>query len=215
MKKLSGLVIAALLLSGCGTAVKESSGGTTNSGSGNHVSASEVGAVDPEGLQVYMPEQGLVKNFEVDTFEVVREVKQVEENKALEIITFGDVKTVQISEWTESTMDMLLETSELTGVKDLSLEGLVPMESPVSMINEANQAEGEWQITGTSETLETPAGTFEDVLVITQTLKSDTSDQVTTISNYYAPSLGLIQEQTTVTNGDNVHESKMELVSYE
>lgn len=216
MKKLSGLIIAAMLLGGCGTAANETSPKTTSDNKpANSVSASEVGAVDPVGIQEYMPTKGLVKKFEVDSFEVVREATQVEENKVLEMITFGDVKTVQISEWTESGMNMLLETSELSGIQDISLEGLVPMDAPVSMINEANQAEGEWQITGTSEKLETPAGTFEDVLVITQTLKSDTSEQVTTISNYFAPSLGLVQEQTTVKMGDNVQESKMELVSYE
>lgn len=215
MKKLSGIVITALLLSGCGVGTEESTQKSVNGDSGNTASASEVGAVEPVGIQVYMPTEGLVKKFQVDSFDVVRETKQVEENKVLEVITFGDVKTVQISEWTESGMQMLLETSELSGVKDVSLEGLVPMDSPTTLIDEANQAEGEWQITGTSETLETPAGTFEEVLVITQTLKSETSDQVTSTSYYYAPSLGLIQEQTTVKYGDTVQESKVELVSYE
>lgn len=216
MKKLSGLVIAALLLSGCGTAVKETTEETVNgTGSENNTPAAEVEAVDPVGIQLYMPTEGLVKKFQVDSFEVVRETKEVEANKALEVISFGDVKTVQISEWTESGMELLLETSELSGVQDVTIEGLVPMESPISMISEANQAEGEWQITETAGTLETPAGTFEDVLVITQTLKSESSEQVTSISNSYAPSLGLIQESTTITNGENVQESKTELVSYE
>lgn len=215
MKKLSGIVITALLLSGCGVGSEEAAQKSVNGDSGNTASASEVGAVEPVGVQVYMPTEGLVKKFQVDSFDVIRETQQVEENKVLEVITFGDVKTVQISQWTESGMQMLLETSELSGVKDISIEGLVPMDSPTTLIDEANQAEGEWQVTGTSETLETPAGTFEDVLVVTQTLTSETSDQVTTTSYYYAPSLGLIQEQTTVEYGETVQESKVELVSYE
>lgn len=215
MKKLSGIVMTALLLSGCGVGTDEAAQKSVNGDSGNTASASEVGAVEPVGMQVYMPTEGLVKNFKVDSFDVVRETKQVEENKVLEVITFGDVKTAQISEWTESGMKMLLETSELSGVKDISLEGLVPMDSPITLIDEANQTEGEWQVTGTSETLETPAGTFEDVLVVTQTLKSETSDQVTSISYYYAPSFGLIQEKNTIENGGTVQESKVELVSYE
>lgn len=219
MKKLSGLVIAALLLGGCGTAAKETTeenvNGTGSEENVESVETPEAGEAEAAGIQLYMPTEGLVKKFQVDSFEVVRETQEVQENKALEVISFGDVKTVQITEWTEGGMEMLLDTSELSGVKDISIEGLVPMESPISVISEANQAEGEWQITETAGTLETPAGTFEDVLVITQTLKSESSEQVTTISNSYAPSLGLIQESTTITNGENVQESKMELVSYE
>lgn len=233
MKKFSGLLLTAVLLGGCGTAVTDSAeDDKVNGTAGTETTETEaaetettetdvestedapIEVTDPTGIQLYMPELGLVKNFQVEDFELTREVLEVSGNQVLEEITFGEAATIEVTEWTESSMNMLIETSELEGERDISIEGLVPMSAPVVMIDEANSTEGEWIITSNGETLETQAGTFEDVLVVEQVLKSESSDQVTTMTRYFAPGLGFIQEKTVVANGDDKQESVVELVSY-
>ncbi|MGM0896948.1 MAG: hypothetical protein ACQEV0_03560 [Bacillota bacterium] len=236
MKKFSGLLLAALILGGCGTAVTDSAEDSNVNGTGGTdtteteatetdvaeteatESADQNGPIevtDPAGLQLYMPELGLVKNFQVEDFELTREVLEVSGNKVLEEITFGEATTVEVTEWTESTVSMLIDTSELEGERDISIEGLVPMSAPVIMIDEEISTEGEWIVSSKDETLETEAGTFENVLVVERVSKSEASDQVTTMSRYFAPGLGFIQEKTVVANGDDKQESVVSLVSYE
>ncbi|MGI2327691.1 hypothetical protein [Planococcus sp. YIM B11945] len=247
MKKMNAVLIAALLLAGCGTAAPEAEKQDAVNGSTNETAeveeqeavaeeatteaaipetidpesieeteaAEEVEVTTPSGIQVYMPEAGLVKKFTVDSFDLVREVKEVQGNKVLEEVAFGDMKAVQVTEWTETGMNMLIDTAELSGIKDISIEGLVPTSAPISVINEENNEASEWQVVGPAETLETPAGTLEDVIAVSQVTTSETSDQVTTITQYFAPGLGFVKETSTVKNGDNEQTSVVELVSYE
>src|SRR5690606_25769194 len=109
MKKFSGLLLSAVILSGCGTAVTDSAEDTNVNGTGGtesteteateteatetEVESSEndpIEVTDPAGLQLYMPKMGLVKNFQVEDYEITREVLEVSGNKVLEEITFGD-----------------------------------------------------------------------------------------------------------------------------
>lgn len=234
MKKFSGLLLSAVILGGCGTAVTDSAEDNNVNGTGGTESteteaveteavetegtADENGPIevtDPAGLQLYMPEAGLVKNFQVEDFDLTREVLEVSGNKVLEEVTFGGAKNVEVTEWTESTVSMLIDTSELEGERDISIEGLVPMDGPEVLIDEANSEEGEWVVASKEGTLETEAGAFDNVLVIQQVLKSESSDQVTTMTRYFAQGLGFIQEETVVENGGDKQESVVSLVSYE
>lgn len=238
MKKLSLIVLASVMLAACGTEKAEQEEKLVNGATGEAPSEEtadetteaaeeateatepeedapvEEEVVEPAGLQAYIPASGLVKNFEVDSFELTRTVLEVKDNKVLEEIAFGDVKTIQITEWTENDMKMLFNTGEMEGITDISIDGLVPTSEPIVMIDEANSAEGEWILVSKEETLELPAGTFENVVVIEQILKSESSDQVTTLTHYYAPQLGLVKEKTVVANGENEDISEVNLVSY-
>ncbi|WP_422123970.1 hypothetical protein DHX103_03935 [Planococcus sp. X10-3] len=236
MKKLSIILLASVMLAACGEEdakqEEELANGTTGDSSteepAEEVSeettedseteeepASEEEVVEPAGFLAYIPAAGLVKNFEVDSFELTRTVLEVKDNKVLEEITFGDVKTIQISEWTESGMKMLYNTGETEGITDISIDGIEPTSEPIVMIDEANSTEGEWLVVSKEETLELPAGTFENVTVIEQVLKSESSDQVTTLTQYFAPELGFVKEKTVITNGEKEDISEVNLVSFE
>jgi hypothetical protein len=234
MKKFSSLLLSALILGGCGTAVTDSAEDANVNGTGGtesteteateteatetEVESSEndpIEVTDPAGLQLYMPEMGLIKNFQVEDYEITREVLEVSGNKVLEEITFGDATTVEVTEWTETAMNMVIETGELEGERDISIEGLVPMDGPVVMIDEENNTEGEWIVTSKDAIVETAAGTFEDVLIVQQVLKSEASEQIITTTRYFAPGLGFIQEESVVENGADKQESIIGLVSYE
>lgn len=222
MKKLSLVIVTAALLAACGTGTVENEQ-IVNGATGGDTSTEEVveesteveeTVAEPVGLEAYMPSEGLVKNFEVDSFELTRKVLELKKNKVLEEITFGDVKTVQVTQWSEDNMKMLYNTGATEGITDISIDGLIPTSEPEVMIDAANSTEGEWIVTNMEETLETPAETFENVIVIEQTFKSESSDQVTTLTHYYAPEIGFVKEKTVITNGESEEVSEVNLVSY-
>lgn len=171
----------------------------------------EAAVVENKGLVEYMPKRGMKKVFLLDKFEIVRTVKAVKGNRLLESITFGDVETIQISEWTPTKLTMLFNNSEDTaGVTIDKFEATSAPEVYIDRLNEQTGSQA-WKVVQDDLTLKVPAGTYKDVIVIEQTIISETSNQQTISRFYYAKGLGLVKEEVITKNGDNESASIMEL----
>jgi len=171
----------------------------------------EAAVVENKGLVEYMPKRGMKKVFLLEEFEIVREVKAVKGNRLLESITFGDVETIQISEWTPTKLTMLFNNSEDTaGVTIDKFEATSAPEVYIDMLNKQTGSQA-WKVVQDDLTLKVPAGTYKDVIVIEQTIVSETSNQQTISRFYFAKGLGVIKEEVITKNGDNESASIMEL----
>ena len=171
----------------------------------------EAAVVENKGLVEYMPKRGMKKIFLLEDFEIVRTVKAVKGNRLLESITFGDVETIQISEWTPTKLTMLFNNSEDTA--GVTIDKFQATSAPEVYIDLLNKQTGSqvWKVVQDDLTLKVPAGTYKDVLVIEQTIISETSNQQTISRFYYAKGLGVIKEEVITKNGDNESASIMEL----
>ena len=171
----------------------------------------EEAVVENKGLVEYMPKRGMKKVFLLEEFEIVREVKAVKANRLLESITFGDVKTIQISEWTPTKLTMLFNNSEDTA--GVTIDKFEATSAPEVYIDRLNEQKGSqaWKVVKDDLTLKIPAGTYKDVIVIEQTIISETSNQQTISRFYYAKGLGVIKEEVITKNGDNESASIMEM----
>ena len=164
-----------------------------------------------KGLVEYMPKRAMKKIFLLEEFEIVREVKSVKANRMLESITFGDVETIQISEWTPTKLTMLFNNSEDTdGVTIDKFEATSAPEVYIDMLNEQKGSQA-WKVVKDDLDLKVPAGTYKDVLVIEQTITSETSKQQTISRFYFAKGLGVIKEEVITKNGDKEEASVMEM----
>lgn len=172
---------------------------------------SEQAVVENKGLVEYMPKKAMKKTFLLEEFEIVREVKSVKGNLMLESITFGDVVTKQISEWTPTKLTMLFNNSE--GIKDVTIENFESTSAPevyIDLLNEQNGPQA-WKVIDDKLTLTIPAGTYKDVIVIEQTLMSEASNQQTISRYYFGKGLGVIKEETITKNGDSETSYVMEM----
>ncbi|QBP41768.1 hypothetical protein [Paenisporosarcina antarctica] len=172
---------------------------------------SENEVVANKGLVVYMPKRAIKKTFLLEEFEIVREVKAVKGNRMLEFITFGDVVTKQISEWTPTKLTMLFNNAE--GVEDVTIDNFEATSAPEVYIDLLNEQTGPqaWKVVEDDLTLKIPAGTYKDVMVIEQTIVSDVSKQQTITRFYFGKGLGVIKEETITTNGNNKTSYVMEM----
>ena len=167
--------------------------------------------VENKGLVEYMPKRGMKKFFLLEEFEIVREVKAIKANRILESITFGDVETIQISEWTPTKLTILFNNSEDTdGVTIDKFEATSAPEVYIDLLNEQTGSQA-WKVVKDDLILKVPAGTYKDVIVIEQTIVSETSNQQTISRFYYAKGLGVIKEEVITKNGDNESASIMEM----
>lgn len=167
--------------------------------------------VENKGLVEYMPKKAMKKFFLLEGIEIVREVKEVKGNLLLESITFGDVETIQISKWTPTKLSMLFNNSE--GVKDVTISNFESTTAPEVYIDLEKDLKGPqaWKVIDKSLTLKLPSGSYKDVLVIEQTITSETSDQVTISRFFYGKGLGLIKEETVTKFADSETSYSMEM----
>lgn len=172
---------------------------------------SEKEVVANKGLVEYMPKRAIKKTFLLEEFEIVREVKAVKGNRMLESITFGDVVTQQVSEWTPTKLTMLFNNAE--GVEDVTIDNFESTSAPEVYIDLLNEQTGPqaWKVVEDDLTLKIPAGTYKDVMVIEQTIVSEASKQQTIKRFYFGKDLGVIKEETITINGNNKTSYVMEM----
>lgn len=167
--------------------------------------------VENKGLVEYMPKRAIKKTFLLEEFEIVREVTAVKGNRMLETITFGDVVTKQVSEWTPTKLTMLFNNAE--GVEDVTIDNFESTTAPEVYIDKLNEQKGPqaWKVLDEKRSLTLPAGSYKDVLVIEQTITSETSNQQTITRYYYGKGLGVIKEETITKNGNEETAYVMEM----
>ena len=167
--------------------------------------------VENKGLVEYMPKRAIKKTFLLEEFEIVREVTAVKGNRMLETITFGDVVTKQVSEWTPTKLTMLFNNAE--GVEDVTIDNFESTTAPEVYIDKLNEQKGPqaWKVIDEKRSLTLPAGSYKDVLVIEQTITSETSSQETITRYYYGKGLGVIKEETITKNGNEETSYVMEM----
>lgn len=171
----------------------------------------ENSVVENKGLVEYMPKRPIKKVFLLQDFEIVRQVLSVKGNRLQESITFGDVVTMQISEWSPNKMTMLFNNAE--GVADVTLNNFEATAAPEVYIDLLNDHETPqaWKVVGENLTLTMPAGTYENVLVVEQSIVSETSNQETITRYYFGKGLGVIKEEMITISGENKTTDVLEL----
>ena len=163
-----------------------------------------------QGVELYMPERQMKKIFKSDEFEIIREVEAIEGNLVLEKVTFGDVEVVQVSEWTESTMKLLFNGPNESD--KITLGNYPKSAAPEVLVDKSANSSANWKIKEEGLTLDMQGQQYKDVLLIEQSITSETSDQVTITRYALGKGLGIIKEEQIVRSGKTEKQYITELV---
>jgi len=173
-------------------------------------STSEDTTEELQGVELYMPERQMKKIFKSDEFEIIREVEAIEGNLVLEKVTFGDVEVVQVSEWTESTMKLLFNGPNESD--QITLGNYPKSAAPEVLVDKSASSSANWKIKEEGLTLDMQGQQYKDVLLIEQSITSETSDQVTITRYALGKGLGIIKEEQIVRSGKTEKQYITELV---
>ncbi|AJD92278.1 hypothetical protein JMA_29610 [Jeotgalibacillus malaysiensis] len=196
------------------TEAPEETGSEEEAGEAKDEAAEEEAAEEPSeeqtglDLSAYQPEKGSIRVFVQDDFEIERETVDVKGDLVQEKITFGDIKSLKVYKWTAQEISTLY-SEENPADEGSILDEFEAVDAPQD-IQSAGTEESGWVLASESETLSLPYGELEEVVVFTQTLVSETTDQETVFTNYYAKGLGLVKEVIEVT-GENGYSTVSEL----
>ena len=163
-----------------------------------------------QGVELYMPERQMKKIFKSDEFEIIREVEAIEGNLVLEKVTFGDVEVVQVSEWTESTMKLLFNGPNESD--KITLGNYPKSAAPEVLVDKSANSSANWKVKEEGLTLDMQGQQYKDVLLIEQSITSETSDQVTITRYALGKGLGIIKEEQIVRSGKTEKQYITELV---
>jgi hypothetical protein len=163
-----------------------------------------------QGVELYMPERQMKKIFKSDEFEIIREVEAIEGNLVIEKVTFGDVEVVQVSEWTESTMKLLYNGPNEND--QITLGNYPKSAAPEVLVDKSANSSANWKIKEEGLTLDMQGQQYKDVLLIEQSITSETSDQVTITRYALGKGLGIIKEEQIVRSGKTEKQYITELV---
>ncbi|WP_281658685.1 hypothetical protein [Halobacillus sp. Cin3] len=156
------------------------------------------------GLKAYMPKGPMTKTFtQNEDYKVKHEVVDVNDRFVQQIVTFGDMVTLQILEFTEGRIAVVYQESNPEDTSS-QLESFEAHET-IDVLVDATGGSANFQILDEAQTTATPYGEFDNVFVVQRT-----SDSKVTSMYHYAPDYGLIREKVE-DKGDNGYTMTSEL----
>ncbi|MBX0357759.1 hypothetical protein [Halobacillus sp. Nhm2S1] len=165
------------------------------------------------GLKAYMPKEPMTKTFmQNDEFEAVYEVVDIQGDYVQQVITFGDMITLQVLEWTEGTVSVVYEEFNPEETASM-LDGFEPVETVNVLmdVTQSSQSDSSFKLIDENQTTSTPVRDFENVLVVQKIEKADSSGAEVRSTFHYAPDYGLIKEKVE-DKGENGYTMNSELI---
>ncbi len=166
-----------------------------------------------KGFNQYRPKEGLEKTFVQDEeYELTYNTVAVNNTLVQRVVKFGDIVTLQILKWTSDGASIVYQEQSPKSTKN-QLDSYDPYEPPVKIVNMNKKGKGtkeQWEVINTDKQVKVPYKTLDHVVVVRQTLTSESSGNKTVVTDYYAKDLGLIKE-TREVKGNNGYTSKSEL----
>ncbi|WP_226581195.1 hypothetical protein [Halobacillus litoralis] len=160
------------------------------------------------GLKAYMPEGPMTKTFiQNGELEATHEIIDVNDRYVQQVITFGDMVTLQILEWKEGTISLVYQESNPEDTSS-QLDSFESYET-IDVLVDVTKQGSDWQILDEKQSTQTPYQQFEDVFVVQRA----SGENVKSIS-FYAPDYGLIKEKVE-DKGENGYTMNSELTNIE
>ncbi|GEN54652.1 DUF4050 domain-containing protein [Halobacillus faecis] len=165
------------------------------------------------GMKAYMPKEPMTKTFmQNDEYEAVYEIVDIQGNYVQQVITFGDMVTLQVLEWTEGTVSVVYEEYNPEDTASM-LDGFEPVETVNVLmdVTQSSQSDSSFKLIDENQTTSTPVREFENVLVVQKIEKADSSGAEVRSTFHYAPDYGLIKEKVE-DKGENGYTMNSELI---
>ncbi|MEC3884088.1 hypothetical protein VKA52_10165 [Halobacillus sp. HZG1] len=165
------------------------------------------------GLKAYMPKKPMTKTFmQNDEYKAVYEIVDIQGNYVQQVITFGDMVTLQVLQWTEGTVSVVYEEFNPEDTASM-LDGFKPVETVDVLIDvtQSSQSDSSFKLIDDKQTTSTPVRDFENVLVVQKIEKADSSGAEVRSTFHYAPDYGLIKEKIE-DKGENGYTMNSKLI---
>ncbi|MBN9655080.1 hypothetical protein J0K78_12440 [Halobacillus sp. GSS1] len=165
------------------------------------------------GLKAYMPKEPMTKTFmQNDEYEAVYEIVDIQGDYVQQVITFGDMVTLQVLQWTEGTVSVVYEEFNPEDTASM-LGGFKPVETVDVLIDvtQSSQSDSSFKLIDDKQTTSTPVRDFENVLVVQKIEKADSSGAEVRSTFHYAPDYGLIKEKIE-DKGENGYTMNSKLI---
>ncbi|WP_034765356.1 hypothetical protein [Rossellomorea vietnamensis] len=158
-------------------------------------------------LQQLKPEKNMIKTFENKDFSLTETIVDHNDTHVQRVFKVGEMVTLQILKWDQDAIQVVYEESSPKDPKESKLNNFKPNKEMQPMADISRKGKGDtpqWEIISENETLEVPYDTFQDVVVVRNTVKAGNKDTINTI--YYAPGIGMIKEvyEDTGKNGKKI-----------
>ncbi|OXS54399.1 hypothetical protein B0G93_13414 [Bacillus sp. V-88] len=158
-------------------------------------------------LQQLKPEKNMIKTFENKDFSLTETIVDHNDTHVQRVFKVGEMVTLQILKWDQDAIQVVYEESSPKDPKESKLSNFKPNKEMQPMADISRKGKGDtpqWEIISENETLEVPYDTFQDVVVVRNTVKAGNKDTINTI--YYAPGIGMIKEvyEDTGKNGKKI-----------
>lgn len=162
----------------------------------------------------YRPKIGSKKSF-TENGELVftEEIIAVNDEYVQLLLQLGDNKTTQIYRWTKDEITLIYEDYNLVNGNEDMLDAFEPIEQHETILSNDPKVEPAWNLMKAGDKVNVPTGEFKNVLMV-QKKTEEVVNEETTYTRYYAPGIGLIKEEYSVS-GENGYTTFSELSSVE